>query len=464
MASKRNPQPESPAKSMRLMRAGFAPLVVSALLTGCATVESVLGQSDEASPSTTAVVEPTSDSTDEPTAETVEESDGQSSDSTSGGEEEGDATPTLFDIDAVLAADADCPEPVSGEPLIIGYAADLGDLGVFADGPASQTASHMANLINCSGGLDGRPVEVVVGDVSGTDPLVSRDVTTDLLDAGAIALLGPPFPDPGFRVLQATRGLVPVLFTGSTEPALADASELSFLVAFNDTQGATAAAQFAQTKGWGRAAVFGAEGPYFGYNAEVFVSAFTSQGGTITASYPFVPQEQTDFNEAVAEIVADPPDVIYSPMLADQWVTLRRQLDEAGLTDVELLASDAFEATNGYALAGTDGIFHVTHTDPGEGTRLRTLLTSFADANGGVPPASPSMAALAGDAVAVVAEAYLQSKPQDPVALGQAIANVGLVQGVSGELSYDGSGAPAKPMYVHQVVDGQATLAAVIGG
>ncbi len=335
---------------------------------------------------------------------------------------------------------------------------------MFADGPASQTASHIVNLINCSGGLDGRAVELVVREVSNSDPAVSRDATLELLDAGAVALLGPPFPDPAFRVLEVTQGRVPVMFTGSTEPALADASELSFLVSFNDTQGATAAAQFAQTKGWGRAAVIGASGPYFGYNADVFVSAFTGQGGTITAEYSFVPLEQLDFADVVADMAADPPDVVYSPMIADQWVALRSELDGAGLTEVQLIGSDAFEATNGYALAGTDGIFHVTHADPGEDTRLQALLDSFAAANGGVPPASPAMAALAGDALAVIAEAYLQSKAQDSVELGDAIANVGVVQGISGELQYDGSGAPAKPMYIHQVVDGQATLAAVIGG
>ncbi len=452
-----------PSGSVRLIRRGPVLFALGLSLSGCSTIEAMLDDSDESAPETTAIAAPDLESAEgDAASETGEQSDAESGDESDSSEGE-QAARSLFDIDAVLAADPDCPEPVSGETLVIGYAADLGAFGVFADGPASQTTSHIAELINCSGGLDGRPVEVVVSDVSGTDPLASRDATIELLEAGAQALLGPPFPDPGFRVLQATNGQVPVLFTGSTEPALADASQLSFLVAFNDTQGATAAAQFAQTKGWGRAAVFGAAGPYFGYNADVFAAAFNGQGGTVTAEYSFVPQDQVDFGEAVADMVTDPPDVVYSPMFADQWVVLRRQLDEAGLADVELLGSDAFEATNGYALAGTDGLFHVTHTDPGDETRLQALLNSFADANGGVPPASPSMAALAGDAMAVIAEAYLQSKPEDPASLGEAIANIGIVEGVSGELIYDGSGAPAKPMYIHQVVDGQPTLAAIIG-
>src|SRR5262245_4174113 len=48
-----------------------------------------------------------------------------------------------LDVDAVLAADLDncAPEP-TGEPLKLGYAADLSDLGGFADAPASAAAEH----------------------------------------------------------------------------------------------------------------------------------------------------------------------------------------------------------------------------------------------------------------------------------------------------------------------------------
>ena len=369
-----------------------------------------------------------------------------------------------FDIDAILAADPDCPNPVTGEPLVIGYAADMGDLGAFGDGPASQTAMHIADLVNCSGGLAGRPVEVSMADISG-DPVVSRESTMGLVDAGVSVLLGPPFPDPGFRVLQVTKGEVPVIFTGSTEPALGDDSNLSFLVAFSDTQGATAAAQFAQTQGWSTAVTFSSPGPYFGYNPLVFTEVFTAQGGRVLADFPYLPLETVDFTEAIEAMVDDPPDVIYSAMIANQLVALKQQLADAGLADVEVLGTDAFEATNGYSLApGNEGIYHVTHTDPRADTRLRDLLDSFAAANGGVPPSSPSMAALAGDAMAVIADAYLRVDSTDPAVIGQAIATAEGVEGITGVLTYDRSGAPSKPMFVHRVVDGEATLAGIIGG
>ncbi|MYI18768.1 MAG: hypothetical protein F4121_01375, partial [Acidimicrobiia bacterium] len=65
-----------------------------------------------------------------------------------------------FDIDAVLAADLDdCAPAPSGDPLKIGFAADLSDLGGFADAPASQAAAYFIDLINCTGGVNGTPLE-----------------------------------------------------------------------------------------------------------------------------------------------------------------------------------------------------------------------------------------------------------------------------------------------------------------
>ncbi len=405
------------------------------------------------------------DQTTQPTLTGVTQPDdaGQQTETETDTDTEGEAPVAAggWDIDAALAADPNCPVPVEGQPLRIGYAADLSPIGGPADGPGSQAAAHLAKLINCSGGFDGTPVEVVVTDVSG-QPIETRSAMNGLLEQDVSVLLGPPFPDPGFRVLQVTRGEVPVIFTGSTEPALGDKTALSYLVAFNDTQGATVAAQFALSSGWSRAVTFSAEGPYFGYNTLVFSSVFAENGGEVIGDYPFVPFETDDFSEFVAAIAADPPDVIYTPMFAFQLVALRQQLEAAGV-EVEYLQSDAFEATGGYGLAGTEGIYHVTHAFPADGSRISVLNASLA-ASEGVPSEAPSMVALAGDAMAVIADAYLRTRSTDPAVLGPAIADANGVQGVTGVLSYMGRGTPTKEIYIHRVVDGEPSLAATVGG
>jgi branched-chain amino acid transport system substrate-binding protein len=370
-----------------------------------------------------------------------------------------------WDIDAVLAADPDCAQPATGEPLIVGFAADLSPLGAFSDGPASASATLMAQLINCSGGLNGRPVQVIVADVSG-NALASRTAVKGLVDQGVDVILGPPFADPGFRILQITEGNIGVLFVASTEPALADDSALSYSTAFNDTQQATAAAEFALTKGWTTAVTFTSPGPYFGYNPLVFAEVFTRKGGEVIKDYeytPFPPGETLDFSAEVAEMAASgPPDVIFTAMLANQAVILRQQLAAAGL-NVEVVMSDSFEITNGYNLEGADGIYHVTHTFASEGSRTAILDNLLTEASEGVPSGAPSMVALGGDAMSVVANAYLSTNSTDPKVLGEAIASLNGIQGVTGPLSYNGTGSATKTLYVHQVVNGEPSLAAKIG-
>ena len=361
-----------------------------------------------------------------------------------------------WDIDAALAADPNCSNPVTGDPFLIGYAADLSEIGGPADRPGSQSAVHMADLINCSGGLDGRPVEVIVADISG-DAETTRTTLLDLLDSGVQALIGPPFGDLGFRVLQVTDGDIAVLFAGSTEPALADSELLAYLVAFNDTQGATVAADFALSRGWQTAVTFSSPGPYFGYNPLVFGDIFETRGGTLLGDFDYIPLETVDFSDAIAEFADNPPDVIYSAMFAFQIAELGAQLDEAGL-DIELLQSDAFDATGGASLPGTDGIYHVTHGNAVEGSRIVALNESIS-AQAGVGTVAPNFAGLAGDAMAVIIEGYYAAgQVDDPVAIGRAIANLSSVGGITGELTYEGTGLPVKPIYVQQIDGGESEL------
>ena len=96
-----------------------------------------------------------------------------------------DAAPAAsgsLDVDAILAADPACGSPVSGDPIVVGYAADFSDLGGFADGPGSEAVGHFINLINCSGGVNGQPVSLEVRDISG-DPEATVLAATELLEA-----------------------------------------------------------------------------------------------------------------------------------------------------------------------------------------------------------------------------------------------------------------------------------------
>ena len=373
------------------------------------------------------------------------------------------AAPMDLDVDAILAADlANCgPEP-RGEPLRIGYAADFSDLGGFVDIPAAKAAEYFVELLNCWGGVAGHPVEMVIRDIEG-DPETAGRVAQELLDEDVTAILGPAFFDVNQAILQVTATRVPTISVSSTEPLLVDPEQLSLLASFTDTAQAEAAAQFAIEKGWMTAVTFSVPGPYFGYVVEVFTEEFESLGGQVLGDYPFVPAQTTDFSAQVNEIAGlDPqPDVVYSALLAFQAAILGAQLSEAEV-GAEMLVADAFTATGGYFVDGVEGFFHTSHTFPEPDGRMVRFLASYEAAKGGILE-SESYSALAADAILVISDAVISSGSLDPVTVGEAIIAGTGVDGLTGVLTYNGGGSPNTPVYVHEVVDGQPTLAAVYG-
>lgn len=436
-----------------------------ALAVACLVIVAGCGDDDdETGAEEPTAEEPTAEATaEEPTAEepTAEE---PTADAT--GEQPADDQPTGdgivagIDLDAVLAADlSSCTEAPTGDPIVVGMAMDFSELSGFADIPGSEAVDYLAELINCTGGVNGSPVDVEVRDIQG-DPQITAQATQELLDAGAAFLIGPPFADFGQPVLQATGGQVPVFFAASTEPSLPDIAANSFLVTFDDTKQATAAAEFALEQGFTRAITFSSPGPYFGYNPEVFTEVFTAGGGEIVTDQTYVPAEDVDFSAQVNAItdVAEGDEIVYSAMLAFQVTALRGQLEAQGLEGLTYMGTDAFEATGILAEANNEGIYHTTHAYAAPGGRIEQLVTGY-EASRGEPLESPTFAGLYADAMLLGIQGMLDCDCTDPAQVGAAVAAITSFDGFTGEMSYVGTnGVPDKPVSIHRIVDGVDTL------
>ncbi|MCZ7534223.1 MAG: ABC transporter substrate-binding protein [Acidimicrobiia bacterium] len=367
-------------------------------------------------------------------------------------------------LDDWMAADLSaCAEAPTGEPFLIGYAADLSEVGGFADGPGSEGAKYMAELITCAGGIGGHPVEVIVQDIQG-DPDVTQRAASDLLDAGVQAILGPPFADFGLPLLQVVGGKVPVIFVASTEPSLADENALSFLGTFDDPRQATEAALFARSQGDETAVTFSIPGPYFGYNPATFTAVFEAEGGTVLGDYTFS-MEDSDFSTQVNAISAldAPPDVLYTAMLTPQLGVLIPQMKAAGLTPTYVFA-DAADATRVWDLgADAEGVYFTTHAFPSPDNRMQEFLDKF-EADTGAPLETFSFGSLAADAVILMADAFARTGYElDGVAIGNALKEASNVTVITGRVSYAGSnGVQQKPLYIVQVKNGEVVLVEVV--
>ncbi len=285
-----------------------------------------------------------------------------------GGDDDGDGEAPVggaegLDIDAILAADlTSCVDAPSGDSIKVGMAMDFSEVVGFVDIPGSNLVPYVAEKINCSGGINGAPVEVRVAEV-GDDAALA---TQELLDWGAHFIIGPPFADFALPILQTTGGEVPVFVAASTEPTLADASINSYLVTFDDNQMAAAMAQWALDEGITRAIIFteGEGVPYTGVNPDAFAAAFTAGGGEIVSTQTYVWGADTDFSAQVNEIagVSENNEIVYSAALGFQVTALRGQLEGQGLDSLVYAGTDALDATGIQFEDNNEGIVHTPHT------------------------------------------------------------------------------------------------------
>jgi len=371
-----------------------------------------------------------------------------------------------FDLDAILAnAGGECQVP-EGDPLIIGYVPDFSEVGGFADIPGSQAAEFMADLINCAGGVDGTPIEFIVQPGDALDLELTLRSAQDVVDAGAHAVLGPPFSDVGLPLLNVLGGEIPAIHVASTEVVLADPEIYSFIMTFTDEIQGSAAGEWAYDAGFTRAVTLSSsDNPYFEVNPAAFADAFTTAGGEVVADYSYSIGDD-DYSSQVNEIAAlDPaPDVLYTANIMPFVEILVGQLRAAGLEDIQIVGPDAFDATR--IIDGgdtTDGAVYTTHAFPTEGSRMEAFLAAY-EAETGEALESIAFGPLGADAVLIIAQAYLQSGKQlDPIAIGDAIVEVESFELISVDTAtYQGEdgpvGSPVRDVYILQNVGDETVV------
>jgi branched-chain amino acid transport system substrate-binding protein len=370
-----------------------------------------------------------------------------------------------LDIDAILGADlASCAAAPSGDPIRVGMAMDFSDVVGFVDIPGSNLVPYVAELINCTGGINGSPVEVRVAEVGDDAALAAQE----LLDWGAQFLIGPPFADFALPILQTTGGSVPLFVAASTEPTLADASINSYLVTFDDFAMSGAAAQWALDQGITRAIVFteGAGIPYTGINPDAFAAAFVAGGGEVVSTQTYVWAADTDFSAQVNEIagISENNEVVFSAALAFQVTALRGQLEGQGLDGLTYIGTDAMDATGIQVEANNEGIAHTPHTSISAGDPIDTLLAGY-ESSRGEALASRGFMALYVDSLFLGIQGMLDCDCTEPADIGEAVKQISGFQGLSGEITYAGTnGIPPKAVPINQIVNGEDVLVATIGG
>jgi branched-chain amino acid transport system substrate-binding protein len=236
-------------------------------------------------------------------------------------------------------APAEPAEP-SGEPVKIGTLKGVtGDYAAFT--PSSLASEQLAiEEINAAGGIQGRPVELIVADnestaegaVTGFDKLVEID--------GVIAVGGVESDGAVAIVDTAIEQEIPVMCPGCGTSELDDIGGYMWRITASDTDFGTIMAQWARDNGIQKVALLVQQTAGTVSPAEAFSAIFTEKiGGEVCAEVGFDPGAPS-YAAEVQEAWSCDPEAVYISAGFEAGVPIVREWDRRGYGGTLLLAPD----------------------------------------------------------------------------------------------------------------------------
>ena len=434
---------------------------VTALVTACGGDDGGEGETDTAADTATTASGAATTAAPETTGgtETTGGSETTGGAETTGGTETTGGSETTGGADTSAGgADTTTTDCTLDAPLKIGYAADLSELGAFADGPGSAAAQVQVDLLNEAGGIGGQDVEFVVKELP-EDPTGAQRAAQELLDEGVHAIIGPPFSYNGVPLIDTVDGQVPIISNASTDLALADPARGAFLMSFSDPVQGAAAAEYAAGEGATTAVTFSSpDDAYFTNTTRAFTDAFTEAGGEVVRDFTFGITDE-DFSSQVNELASlDPvPDVLYTAMVMPSTGVLLEQLRAADL-DIQVIGADSFDATVVWSAGEVaDGVAFTAHTFPRDDNDVASFIEAAAAA--GAEIETVSFGALASDVVKVFAHAAETACSLDGQTLIDTISGISDLEVTTGAVTYEGTnGVPEKDVVILTVDGGEPTF------
>jgi branched-chain amino acid transport system substrate-binding protein len=326
----------------------------------------------------------------------------------------------------------------SGEPIVIGFPADLSTDWAYYDSPMQEGAQFAVDEINEAGGVLGRPLELKTVDMR-NDVAEAAKVTQQLIDDGAAYLIGTV----GDGILAtgqvACSAGVPVSTGLGTAPSLVgDMGECAYQLVMSDNIQAAVLAEYAIEQGYQSAYVLGSsEIPYTKDLPTFFTDAFEQGGGTVVGTDEYK-IGAGDYSAVVTKLAnLDPaPDAVFTPMFIPDSVVFLRQLRQAGLT-MPVLSTDgnADAALLDAGAKAIDGLTFSNSICTAEGDPAVQAFYDEYNARYGEDPSS-YVAVIGYDEVNIVADAIEAAGSSEPEALLGALASVDYT-GVSGNVVMD---------------------------
>lgn len=349
----------------------------------------------------------------------------------------------------------------AADEVTIGYAVSAtGELAPYDSEPGARC---MVDIINDKGGvLGGKKLKLIAKDMKG-EPALSATVAQELIDDGAVVLLGPPTDTTLIPVGQiAVQYQIAVLSVGATQVQFpAAVPEVGYLVPYGDNASASAVAEWAIGKGYKTAYLLVSHdiGSYSLVTPAYFGDAFEKLGGKVLGqlNWNF---GTNDYSPQVTEIknLKPRPDLVFAAWIMPDGGVFARQMKAAGL-DIPILGTDGLDDPSLIEVGaeGANLVTFGTHGFPSEGSTLKGFYDECTKRGFTV---QNIFFGLAGEAVEVVRLAIEKAGSAEPAAINAAIKELDNVKGVTTDsITFKNrGGVPLKQLAIVGVRDGKFTL------
>jgi len=342
------------------------------------------------------------------------------------------------------------------EPIRVGFAAEM-------TGKQSDLGAHGRNgarlaveTLNAAGGIDGRPIELLVRDDQGTSE-GAQAADRELIEAGVVAIVGHMTSGQTMAAYPVTEAAGMVLLSpAATTPDLSGRDDLFFRVVPSHLAQAQALARHARLE-YGLARVAGVRDEdndaYTRSYWAAFADEFRALGGQVVGEARFSSSEAPDFGSLVAELRSSDPQgvLIMASALDTAFIAQQTRLNG---WQVPLFASawaqtEVLIQTGGQAVDGleTTIVFDVNSQSPAFLDFKARYQERF-----GLPPTFAAGEAY--EAVLVLAAALGKTGGRAQ-GLPQALLETQDSEGLIGRISLDAYGDAERSLFLIAVQDGR---------
>ena len=339
--------------------------------------------------------------------------------------------------------------------ITIGYFGDLSG-PTFNFGQSAINGVLLAvDQINLAGGINGRRLDVVIEDDRGSPEEAAR-LAGKLIDQNKVIAIiaGGTSGNSRAAAPKAQAEKIPLISPSSTDPAVTQVGDYIFRACFVDAFQGEVMARFAANtlKAKKAAILFDFNSPYGRGLTDYFELSFSKLGGQIVSKLSYT-QGDVDFKGQLSRFQASAPDVIYIPGYYGDVAVIAKQARMMGLT-LPLLGTDGWDAPElwqlgGDALNNTYITTHYSVDDPAPA--IKNFAHEYSLRYGNLAP--DAHAALAYDAMRVLADAISRAGTTESVKLRDALAQTKDFAGVTGIISMDANRNAVKPAVVLKLQD-----------